>query len=67
MSIHARKELSIGRVLAVFAFGLISGIQVALYMYDFYDDGVADIKSLLIGATMVVLSIAFVIFSFRET
>lgn len=37
-----KKLLGIGSVLSVFAIGLLSGIQVALYMFDRVDDGTAD-------------------------
>lgn len=61
------KELTIPRVFTIYTFGLITGIQIALYMYDFYDDGIADFKSLLIGIVMFVLSIVFILYSFRNT
>ncbi len=61
------KKLTLLRVFVIFILGLISGIQVALYLYDYYDDGIADYKSLLIGIIMVVLSVGFIIFTFRGT
>jgi len=61
------KKLTMNRVFIIYTFGLITGIQVALYLYDYYDNGIADIKSLLIGMVMAVLSIAFILYSFRNT
>jgi len=56
MTIHKSKHITLTRVTIIFFLGLISGIQIALYMYDYFDDGVADYKSLLIGIAMIALS-----------
>jgi hypothetical protein len=61
------KKITLRRVFGIFLFGLISGIQIALYMYDYYDDGIADYKSLLIGIAMIILSIGFILYTFRST
>ena len=45
MPIETSKRLTLLRVLSISGLGLVSGIQVALYMYDYYDDGVADCSS----------------------
>ena len=46
-------NLSIVRVLTVWASGLLAGVQVALYLFDLYDDGVADVRSAWIGIAFV--------------
>lgn len=37
-----RAELSLRRVLLVYAWGLVAGAQIALYLYDYFDNGVAE-------------------------
>jgi hypothetical protein len=37
-----RREVSLGRMLGVYALGLITGTQGALYLYDTFDDGVSE-------------------------
>lgn len=64
MPIARSKQLSLRRVLAVFVLGLVSGAQIALYLYDYYDDGIADPKSLLIGIGMLGASLGFILYSF---
>jgi len=60
------KELSIFRMLIVFLLGLACGVQTALYLFDYYDDGIADIKSALIAGAMIAFSVGFIIFTFRK-
>ncbi|MEX0723030.1 MAG: hypothetical protein WD053_04100 [Gracilimonas sp.] len=60
------KKITLLRVIGIFLFGLVSGIQVALYLYDYYDDGIADPLSLFIGIGMIILSIGFILFTFRD-
>jgi hypothetical protein len=66
MLVPKPKPLAFLRVLAVFILGLISGAQIALYLYDYYDDGVADPRSLLIGIVMVGFSVGFIFYSFAR-
>jgi hypothetical protein len=66
MALEKSKPLSIYRAMGFLALGVISGIQIALYMYDYYDDGVADVKSLLIGIVILIASVSFVLYSFRR-
>lgn len=54
------------RGLVILALGFVSGMQTALYLYDYYDDGVADVRSLLIGLGMLAVSVWFTIRSFRS-
>ena len=58
-------ELSLARVLAIYAAGAVAGIQIALYMFDLYDDGIADVRSLFIGLLFFVFGLIFVLRSFR--
>lgn len=66
MRIAKLQPLSLFRALAIYVLGLVSGIQIALYLYDYYDDGIAELESLLIGLAMAVLSICFILYSFRK-
>lgn len=60
-----RAELSLVRVLAIYVAGAIAGMQIALYLFDFYDDGVADLRSLLIGLLLFALGLILVLQGFR--
>lgn len=64
---RSSKKITLRRVFGIFFLGLISGIQVALYMYDYYDDGIAELLSLFIGIALVILSIGYILYSFRST
>ncbi len=66
MAIEKSKTVTFLRTSGIFLLGLISGIQIALYMYDYYDDGIADYKSLLIGIAMVLLSLGFILYTYRS-
>lgn len=66
MPIEKCQNISLLRVLGIFTLGLVSGIQIALYLFDYYDDGIADVKSLLIGIGMVAASVGFVLLSFAK-
>ena len=66
MVVEKSKTISLLRTSGIYFLGLISGIQIALYMYDYYDDGIADYKSLLIGIAMVLLSVGFILYTFRS-
>jgi hypothetical protein len=59
-----RAELSLIRVLAIYFAGAIAGAQVALYLFDFYNDGVADLRSLLIGLLFIAFGLVFALWSF---
>lgn len=58
--------LSIYRVVAIYLLGLLCGIQGALYLYDYYDDGIADVRSALIAAGMILVSLGYVGWTFRR-
>jgi hypothetical protein len=61
-----KRELGLGRVLLIYLAGLVAGVQLALYLFDRYDDGVADARSLWIALVMIALGIGFVAWSFRR-
>lgn len=62
----ARKRLlGVGSVLLVFAIGLVSGVQVALYMFDRFDDGTADWRSLALGIGFVLIGVGLICWLFR--
>jgi hypothetical protein len=48
-------ELTFVRVLAIFAAGIVAGIQIAIYLCDSFDDGVADGRSGFTGVILIVL------------
>lgn len=66
MPIEKSQNISLLRVFGIFALSLVSGIQIALYLYDYYDDGIADAKSLLIGIGMVAAALGFILLSFAR-
>jgi len=39
-------------------------MQIALYLFDVYDDGTADIRSLLIGLLFFALGLVFALWRF---
>ena len=61
-----RAEISLLRALAFFVAGLIAGIQIALYLFDLYDDGVGDVRSGMIGAALLIVGFGFVMWSYRS-
>ena len=60
-----RTELTLLRAIAIFVAGVVGGTQIALYLFDLYDDGVADVRSGIIAAVMLVLGLILVAWSFR--
>lgn len=58
--------MSAGSVVAIYALGLAAGIQVALYLFDRFDDGVADARSGIIGLAFVLLGLGAIAFLFRS-
>jgi len=61
-----KREMTIGRVLLVWLAGLVAGVQLALYLFDRYDDGVADARSLWIALAMIAAGVGFVAWTFRR-
>lgn len=61
-----RRELSVGSVVAVYVLGFAAGIQIALYAFDRFDDGVADARSGAIGLVFVAVGLAVIRFLFRS-
>jgi hypothetical protein len=61
----AARTLGLGRVLVVWLAGLAAGVQIALYLFDLYDDGVADWRSGAIGLALAAAGLAFVGWTFR--
>ena len=59
-----RADLSILRVLAVWASGLLAGVQVALYLFDLYDDGIADVRSAWIGVGFVAAGLGLAVWPY---
>jgi hypothetical protein len=65
--IARRAHLSFIRVLGIYAAGVLAGIQLALYLFDYYDDGVADLRSAAIAAILLAVGVSFVLWSFRRS
>lgn len=61
-----KREMTISRVLLVYLTGLVAGVQLALYLFDRYDDGVADARSLWIALAMIAIGVGFVAWTFRR-
>jgi hypothetical protein len=62
----ATRTLTLGRVLLVWLAGLLAGIQAALYLFDLYDDGVADWHSGAIAVALAAAGLGFVAWTFRR-
>ncbi len=65
--LRRRAELTVIRVAMIFAAGLVAGVQIALYLFDFYDDGIADVRSAVIGLVLLTLGVGLLAWSFRRT
>lgn len=61
-----RRELSLGRVLLIFLLGLAAGIQLALYFYDTFDDGVSEPLSGGIALMLVGFGLGAIAWSYRR-
>ena len=59
------RKLSLGRVLLIFALGIATGAQGALYLYDTFDDGVSDPISGVIALAFALIGALLVWRSFR--
>lgn len=60
------RELTLGRVLLVYAAGIVAGVQGGLYLFDVYDDRVADWRSGAIALAFVAAGLAIIALSFRR-
>ena len=60
------QTLSIRRVVAIYAAGLVAGVQGALYLFDLFDDGVADWRSGAIAVAFVGMGVALIARTFRS-
>lgn len=63
----SRREISLGKVLLIYLLGLVAGVQGALYLFDLYDDGVAEPLSGVIALAMVAAGLGFVAWTFRRS
>ncbi|HSU17030.1 hypothetical protein [Longimicrobium sp.] len=61
-----RSELTAGRVLAIYLAGIAAGVQGGLYLFDVFDDGVADWRSGLIALAFIAAGLAFIAHTFRR-
>jgi hypothetical protein len=57
--LRRRAEHTLIRVLLIYAAGLSAGMQIALYLFDVYDDGTGDIRSLRVGLLFFSLGLVF--------
>ena len=60
-----RREISVWRVVVIYLLGVLTGVQVALYMYDTWDDGTSSPLSGVIAAAFLVASVSLIIATFR--
>jgi hypothetical protein len=49
----------------IYLAGLLAGIQIALFLFDLYDDGTADLRSGLIGLVFLLVGAWLVTAPFR--
>lgn len=62
----SRREISLGKVLLIYLLGLMAGVQAALYLFDLFDDSVAEPLSGGIAAAMVAAGLGLVAWTFRR-
>jgi len=60
-----RREITLARVLLIYALGLIAGIQGALYLYDTFDDGMSEPLSGVIALVFVAVGLCAIGIAFR--
>jgi hypothetical protein len=56
-----RYEVTLARLLLVYALGVLAGVQGALYLYDSFDDGVSEPLSGAIAAVFLMMGVIVVI------
>lgn len=61
-----RAWISLGRTVLVYILGLVAGIQSALYLYDYYDDGVASSLSGAIGGVLVLIGMTVALWPYLK-
>jgi hypothetical protein len=61
-----KRELTLWRVLLIYLAGIFAGVQGALYLFDVYDDGVADWRSGAIALVLVAAGLATIALTFRR-
>ena len=63
---QSRRELTLGRVFLIYLAGIVAGVQGGLYLFDVYDDRVADWRSGVIALGFVAAGLAAIILTFRR-
>ena len=66
MKIVSVKPITLIRATTILFLGIVCGIQLGLYLFDYYDDGIAEIQSLVTGLMMVLCALGFVVLQFRS-
>ena len=61
-----KQALSLGRVILIYLAGVVAGVQGGLYLFDVYDDSVADWRSGVIALAFVAAGVAIIALSFRR-
>lgn len=59
-----RTEIGVGRALLTMGAGVVAGAQSALYLYDRYDDGVAEPLSGFLGLLFIVVAVGIALWPF---
>ncbi len=62
--LRRRTEHSLLGTLFVYLLGVLAGVQLALYLFDYFDDGVAEPLSGLIGVGFLAAGLAVVLWPF---
>jgi len=65
--LRTTSTISLARAVAILAAGFVAGVQIALYLFDLYDDGTADPKSGFIGVVFLVLALLVTLWPFRSS
>lgn len=60
------RSIGLGRAIAIYSSGLLAGVQVALYLFDLSDDGVADWRSGVIALVFIGLGLVLIFRTFRS-
>ncbi len=61
-----RTEHSLLGTLSIYLLGVLAGVQLALYLFDYFDDGVAEPVSGWIGVGFLAAGLAVVLWPFMR-
>ena len=61
-----RTDIPLAWTLLVLLAGIVAGVQCALYLFDVYDDGVAEPFSGLLGLVFVAIALGLALWPYRD-